>query len=130
MSQPSAGQPLVIVSVFVFGKPAWEIDGLEGSCVDFELLGEISSCGQQLNRRLARCGAGEVGGRYGLLYEVDFSKATSLKDVEEELKALGAEPDEVSHQGGVRRLVMEGSRRMNGGAGTRHLFLELVRHFA
>ena len=33
---------------------------------------------------------------YGLLYEVEFYKAVTLKDAEEELKALGIEPDEVS----------------------------------
>jgi hypothetical protein len=31
-----------------------------------------------------------------VLYEVEFYKAVTLKDAEEELKALGIEPDEVS----------------------------------
>ena len=33
---------------------------------------------------------------YGLLYDVEFYKAVTLKDAEEELKGLGIEPDEVS----------------------------------
>ncbi len=101
MTEPSRDKPLVTVSVFLFGKPAWEIDRLEGSPVDFELLSAIASCGQQLSRRLAR--AAEVGRRliergwegYGLLYDVEFYKSVGLKDAEEELKALGIEPDEV-----------------------------------
>jgi hypothetical protein len=102
MSEPSGDEPLVTVSVFLFGKPAWEIDGLEGSPVDPQLLSAIASCGQELSRRLAR--AAELGKKllmkgwegYGLLYEVEFFKAVTLKDAEEELKALGIEPDEVS----------------------------------
>jgi len=102
MSEPSGDKPLVTVSIFLFGKPAWEIEGLEGSPVDFELLGAIASCGQELDRRLTR--AAELGKKlvvkgwegYGLLYDVEFYKTASLKDAEEELKALGIEPDEVS----------------------------------
>lgn len=102
MSEHSRDKPLVTVSVFLFGKPAWEIDGLEGSPVDFELLEAIASCGQELRVRLAR--VAELGRRlvergwegYGLLYDVEFYKSLTLKDAEEELKALGIEPDEVS----------------------------------
>lgn len=102
MSEPNRDKPLVTVSVFLFGKPAWEIDRLEGSPVDFELLEAIASCGQELRVRLAR--AAELGRRlvergwegYGLLYDVEFYKSLTLKDAEEELKALGIEPDEVS----------------------------------
>jgi hypothetical protein len=102
MSEPNGDKPLVTVSVFLFGKPAWEIDGLEGSPVNLVLLTAIASCGQGLSRRLTR--AAEIGKKlvvkgwegYGLLYEVEFYKAVTLKDAEEELKALGIEPDEVS----------------------------------
>jgi hypothetical protein len=102
MSDISRGKPLVTVSVFLFGKPAWEIDRLEGSSVDLELLAEVASCGQELSRRLAR--VAELGKKLvergwegvGLLYDIDFYKAVSLKDAEEELKALDIEPDEVS----------------------------------
>ena len=94
--------PLVIASVFLFGKPAWEIERLEGSPVDLELLAAIEACGQVLAKRLAR--AAEVGKRLiasgwegcGLLYDVEFYKEVGLKDAEDELKALGIEPDEVS----------------------------------
>lgn len=102
MTEPSGERPLVTVSVFLFGKPAWEIEGLEGSPVDLELLSAIASCGQELSRRLAR--AAELGKKlvvkgwegYGLLYEVEFYKEVTLKDAEEELKGLGIEADEVS----------------------------------
>ena len=100
MGDPS--KPLVTVAVFLFGKPAWEIESLEGSAVTPELLGEVSRCGEELNRRLAR--AAEVGRRLleagwegvGLVYGMDFYKAISLLDSQEELKAIGIAPDEVT----------------------------------
>jgi hypothetical protein len=102
MSDTSGDKPLVSVSVFLFGKPAWEIDELEGSRVNLELLSAIASCGEELNRRLTR--AAELGKKlitkgwegYGLLYEIEFYKEVTLKDAEEELKVLGIESDEVS----------------------------------
>jgi hypothetical protein len=102
MSEPRAGSPIVTISVFLFGKPAWEIDRLEGSAVDLELLDEIAACGEELSGRLAR--AVELGKKLvgrgwegvGLLYDVEFYKTISLKDAEEELKALAIQPDEVS----------------------------------
>jgi hypothetical protein len=102
MSQPGQGEALVTVSVFLFGKPAWEIDGLEGATVDLELLSEVASCGQELGRRLTK--VAEVGKKllgngwkgHGLLYDLDFYKAISLKEAEAELKTLSIEPGEVS----------------------------------
>ena len=102
MSQPTPGKPLVTVSIFLFGKPAWEIENLEGSPVDIQLLSAIASCGQELGSRLTR--AAELGRKlvasgwegYGLLYDIEFYKAVTLRDAEEELKSLGIEPDEVS----------------------------------
>jgi hypothetical protein len=102
MSEPSDGELLVSVSVFLFGKPAWEIDRFEGSPVDLELLSEIASYGEQLGtwlKRAAEIGRRLLGGGWegnGLLYDMEFYKEISLKDAEEELKALGIEPDEVS----------------------------------
>jgi hypothetical protein len=102
MSEPGSGKPLVTVSVFLFGEPAWEIDRLEGSPVDLELLDEIASCGQALSKRLAR--AAELGRKLvergwegiGLLYDLEFYKGISLREAEDELRAIGVEPDEVS----------------------------------
>jgi hypothetical protein len=102
MSEPDQGKPLVIVSVFLFGKPAWEIELLEGSPVDLELLSEVASCGQEISVRLNRIA--ELGRKLldrgwegvGLLYDIDFYKATSLKDAEEELDSLGIDPGELS----------------------------------
>jgi hypothetical protein len=101
MSKPSS-KPLVTVSVFLFGKPAWEIDGLEGSPVDLGLLSAIAMCGEELNRRLSR--AAEVGKRlvangwegYGLLYDVEFYKTITLREAEDELRGMRVEPSEVS----------------------------------
>jgi hypothetical protein len=102
MGQSPPREPLVIVSVFLFGKPAWEIDGLEGSPVGLELLDAIESCGKDLGTRLVR--AAELGRRlvgsgwegYGLLYAVEFYKTTTLRGAQEELGSLGIGPDEVS----------------------------------
>lgn len=102
MSRQARGRPLVTASVFLFGKPAWEIENLEGSPVDLELLSSIASCGQVLAGRLAR--TAEIGRKlvasgwegYGLLYEVEFYKSSTMREAEEELRALGIEPDEVS----------------------------------
>jgi hypothetical protein len=102
MSETYDGERLVSVSVFLFGKPAWEIDRFEGSPVDLELLNEIASHGQALGAWLER--AAEIGRRLlgggwegnDLLYDMEFYKEISLKDAEEELKALGIGPDEVS----------------------------------
>lgn len=102
MSEPDRGKPLVTVSVFLFGKPAWEIERLEGSPVDLELLNEVAVCGRDLDTRLAR--AAELGKKLvekgwegvGRLYDIDFYKSVSLRDAEDELKALRIEPDEVT----------------------------------
>jgi hypothetical protein len=102
MSESGRGSLLVTVSIFLFGKPAWEIERLEGSPVDLELLGEVASCGRDISARLAR--VAELGKKLvergwegvGLLYDIDFYKSVSLRDAEEELKVLGIEPDEVS----------------------------------
>lgn len=102
MSEPPHGDPLVTVSIFLFGKPAWEIEGMEGTPVDFELLGAVASCGAGLAKRLAR--AAEMGRKmvangwegYGLTYEVVFYKGLTLREAEEELKSMGIKPDEVA----------------------------------
>jgi len=95
-------KPLVTVAIFLFGKPAWEIERLEGSTVTPELLGEVAACGEELSRRLSR--AAQVGKRLldagweglGLVYGIDFYKAITLKETQEELKDIGVNPDEVS----------------------------------
>jgi hypothetical protein len=95
------GKSLVVISIFLFGKPAWEIERLEGARVDVELLGEVALCGRELHERLRR--AAELGSRLlglgwegiGLLYDIDFYKAISLKGAEEELKSLGVELGDV-----------------------------------
>ena len=102
MSDPTPGTPLVTVSIFLFGNPVWEIEGMEGAPVDLVLLDAIATCGQALRRRLER--AAEIGRRlvengwegYGLLYDLEFYKTITITDAEHELTALGIAPDEVS----------------------------------
>jgi hypothetical protein len=102
MSAPQPAKPLVTVSVFLFGKPAWEIDRLEGGDVDAELLDEVSACGEELFRRLTR--AAQIGRKLleggwegcGLLYDIDFYKEIPLKDAGQELDEMGIGRDEVS----------------------------------
>ena len=102
MSAAEPERPLVTVSVFLFGKPAWEIDSLEGADVDVKLLDEVSACGEELFRRLTR--AAQIGKKLldngwegcGLLYDMDFYKEISLKEAEQELQATGIGLDEVS----------------------------------
>jgi len=102
MSAPRPARPLVTVSVFLFGKPAWEIDGLEGADIDAKVLDDVSACGRELLDRLER--AAEIGRKMldagwegcGLLYDIDFYKETSLEDAEQELEAMGIGCDEVS----------------------------------
>jgi hypothetical protein len=102
MSEPDGAKSLVVVSIFLFGKPAWELETLEGSRVDLELLEEVALCGRELHVRLSR--AAELGTKLlglgwegiGLLYDIDFYKSISLEGAEEELRALGVEPGDVS----------------------------------
>ena len=102
MGAPQPVKPLVTVSVFLFGKPAWEIDILEGADVDVKLLNEVSACGEELFRRLKR--ASQMGKKLldggwdgcGLLYDIDFYKEISLKDAQKELEEMGIGCDEVS----------------------------------
>ncbi len=99
---PRPEGPLVTVSVFLFGKPAWEIENLEGANVDAELLDEVSACGEELFRRLTR--ASQIGRKLldggwegcGLLYDIDFYKRMPLRDAQRELQEMGIGRDEVS----------------------------------
>jgi hypothetical protein len=96
------GEPLVTVSVFLFGKPAWEIEDLEGYPVDLQLLAAVAARGEELSRRLTR--AANVGRKlvaggwecYGLVYELEFYKGVSLREAEAEMRRMRIEPDEVS----------------------------------
>ena len=102
MSAPEPVKPLVTVSVFLFGKPAWEVEDLEGADVDARLLDEVGACGEELFRRLTRAaqiGKELLGGGWkgcGLLYEIEFYKEISLKDAEQELGEMRIGRDEVS----------------------------------
>jgi len=89
----------VEVSVFLFGKPAWEIDGFEGGELDDELIERIRAKGKELNQYLDTSAGilkrllqnGWEG--CGTLYDVSLTKDTSIGQARKELIQLGLDPD-------------------------------------
>lgn len=89
------------VYVFLFGKPAWEID-MEGRDFDDAMADELRELGKELAVRLEHASAltktllraGWSGS--GTLYDVYFSKDTTLEDAEAELRALGVDMKEIT----------------------------------
>jgi hypothetical protein len=90
------------LSLWLFGKPAWEIERLEGSEVDVRLLDEIARHGEEMSKWLKH--VSEIGRKLlnagwegcGLLYDLDFFKDTSLEEAKAELKRLGIDETDVS----------------------------------
>jgi hypothetical protein len=88
------------LSLWLFGKPAWEIKDLEGGDVTPKLLKEIEALGKELQERLQwitkvsreLLTSGWDG--YGTLYDIDFLKAVSLEQAKKELKQMGLNPDD------------------------------------
>jgi hypothetical protein len=87
-------------SLFLFGKPAWEIEDLEGE-LNFKTLEEIYALGKELNERLqwvariARELLNHGWDAYGTLYDIDFYKLVPFEVAEKELKELGLDPDKL-----------------------------------
>jgi len=87
-------------SLMLFGKPAWEIDGLEAE-VDFRTLENINILGKELQGRLHWVSA--IGKEflkrgwdaYGTLYDLDFYKSVPIETAKKELKELGLDSDMV-----------------------------------
>jgi hypothetical protein len=88
----------VEVSIFLFGKPAWEIDGLEGGDLDDALIEQIRAKGKELNESLDHAAdlltklrrKGWEGS--GTLYDVSLFKDVSLGVARKELSELGLDP--------------------------------------
>ncbi len=88
------------IMVFLFGKPAWELD-LEGEEVDERMVLDLSKLGDELRERLHRTSRltktllenGWSGS--GGLYDISFYKDLAPEDARKELTALGISPDEV-----------------------------------
>jgi hypothetical protein len=90
------------LSIFLFGKPAWEIDGLEGGDIDFTTLEKIEALGKQLHAHLqwsakvARELLDHGWDAYGGLYDLDFYKPIPEELARKELEELGLNPDELN----------------------------------
>jgi hypothetical protein len=87
-------------SVFLFGKPAWEME-LEGREADAQMAEEMKELGGQLKEQLEHCsgltrkllGAGWSGS--GGLYDINFYKDTTIEDARAELEALGIDSRDI-----------------------------------
>jgi len=95
-------EPLMVVSLSLFGEPEDELETVEGSDINPDVLDSVAWCGVKLAQRLARTARigksllakGWLGS--GGHYCLDFYKATSLKEAEAELRALGVGRDEIT----------------------------------
>ena len=89
------------LSLMLFGKPAWELDGLEGNDVSFERLKEIDALGKELQERLhwtSKLGRELLDhgwDAYACLYDIHFVKPVPLEQAKKELRELGLNPDEM-----------------------------------
>lgn len=92
---------MATITVYLFGKPAWEIENLEGELTPL-VLKQINELGPELAQRL------EVAGNnisklinngwsgYGGLYDVMLSKDVSVEEATKELETLGIDSDTVN----------------------------------
>ena len=88
------------ISIFLFGKPAWEMN-LEGADVDYEMVEEIDKLSTELSVRLRDTSRlvkklldnGWTGG--GGLYDLSLYKEQTLEETESELVRLGINPSDV-----------------------------------
>ena len=86
------------VSVYLFGKPAWEIEGFEGGGLDEALIERIRKKGKELSQRLDQVAdtltelmkKGWDG--TGTLYDVSLFKDVSLGEARRELAEMGLDP--------------------------------------
>ena len=88
---------MVIADLFLFGKPAWEIENMEEVSAS-----EIREKGEELRERLHRiaeimvklqnAGWERAGAS---LYSISFYKDITVEDAKEELRQLGIKPEEV-----------------------------------
>ncbi len=89
----------VEVNVFLFGKPAWEINGFQGGDLNDELIERIRAKGKDLGRYLDAAADtlqklvqnGWEG--CGTLYDVNLTKDITIGQARRELTELGLDPD-------------------------------------
>jgi hypothetical protein len=84
-----------LVMLSLFGKPAWELDGLEGEELGEDFAGELEKLGEELRSRLRDCArilrllVGKGWSANGGLYDIDFTKDVPKRVAVKELKELG-----------------------------------------
>ena len=84
------------ITIFLFGKPAWELD-LEGRDADREMVDELGRLGDELKSRLDYISGltktllenGWSGS--GGLYDIYFRKDVAVEEARVELERLGVE---------------------------------------
>ena len=91
------------ISVFLFGKPAWELEDLEGNELPASYSQKLRELGKELDKRLQRIAdiydklVANGWKPYGTLYDIDFFKE-DIKDANqarEELAKLNISLEEV-----------------------------------
>jgi hypothetical protein len=88
--------------VWLFGKPAWELEGLEGGELDSEFFDEVGALGKELHERLewasrtAKVLLDHGWSPGGGLYDITFYKPISEELARKELQELGLNPDDLS----------------------------------
>ena len=88
----------VEVSVFLFGKPAWEIENFEGGELNEAMINRIRNKGKELSQSLDEAAdtltllmkKGWDG--TGTLYDVSLFKDVSLGEARKELTEIGLDP--------------------------------------
>ena len=88
---------MVIADLFLFGKPAWEIENMEEVSAS-----EIRKKAEELRERLHRIAEiveklENAGWKRGgaTLYDIIFYKDITAEEAEKELRQLGIDPEEV-----------------------------------
>jgi hypothetical protein len=80
--------------IHLFGKPAWELDDLEGDLPE-DYSWKLRQLGEELKARLSE--VADVFDKlvkngwqpYGTLYDINFVKDVTLREAEKELRKLG-----------------------------------------
>ncbi|MDA4128488.1 MAG: hypothetical protein OK422_03370 [Thaumarchaeota archaeon] len=89
----------VEVSIFLFGKPAWEIDGFEVGEMTEDMIERIRSKGKELSESLSEAAGvlqkllahGWNGS--GILYDVSLFKDVTIREARRELESLDLDPN-------------------------------------
>jgi hypothetical protein len=87
------------IGLYLFGKPAWELDGLESQEIKQSFADQLERLGDELRNRLResarvlRLLIGKGWSAYGGLYDIDFVKDLPKEDAAAEVKELGLDLD-------------------------------------